>query len=93
MITYRIKREQLNLELALLRAVYEQLETVRPDGLRYTTFQLDDEVSFVELVEGGGVGRLSQLSAFVAYRTNLEDRCEEPPTLVDLHQLGYYGFR
>jgi hypothetical protein len=35
MIRYKVKRDQLERELDLLRGVYEELEATRPDGLRY----------------------------------------------------------
>ena len=46
MIRYKIKRNQLTRELELLRAVYEELEATQPVGLRYASFQLEDEVTF-----------------------------------------------
>lgn len=54
----RRPREQLERELELLRAVYDELEASQPGGVRYASFQLGDEVSFVEIAETDGPGRL-----------------------------------
>jgi hypothetical protein len=91
MIRYKVKRDQLERELELLRAIYEELEATQPDGLRYATFQLEDEVSFVEFAETDGPGRFSKLKAFRTYRTTLDERCDEPPVVTELHEVSSFG--
>ncbi len=90
MIRYKIKREQLERELELLRAVYDELEETQPDGLRYASFQLEDEVSFVEFAETDSPGRFSKLEAFRTYRAALDERCEESPVVTELHEVGAF---
>jgi hypothetical protein len=90
MIRYKVKRDQLARELELLRAVYEELEATQPGGLRYASFQLEDEVSFVELAETDGPGRFSELAAFRTYRATLEERCDESPVVAELHEVGSF---
>lgn len=69
------------------------MRTVRPDGLRYATFQLDDGVTFVAFVEmDNGPGVLGRPAAFQRYRASLDERCEEPPAMTMLHEVGSYGF-
>jgi hypothetical protein len=92
MIRYKVKRDQLERELDLLRGVYEELEATRPDGVRYASFQLEDEVSFVEFAETDRPGRFSQLEAFRVYRSELDERCEEPPVVAALDQVRSFGF-
>jgi hypothetical protein len=91
MVRYRVKRSQVQRELEMLRAVYEELEATRPAGLRYASFQLEDEVSFVEFVETDAPGRFSELEAFRAYRSTLDERCEEPPVVAELGEVGSFG--
>lgn len=92
MIRYKVKPDHLARHLELLRDVYEELESVQPDGLRYATFQLEDEVSFVDLVAGPDLPRpLPELQAFQRYRADLDERCDEPPEMTDLHQV--HSFR
>jgi hypothetical protein len=92
MIRYKVKRDQLDREPDLLRSVYEELEATRPDGLRYASFQLEDEVSFVEFAETDARGRFSQVEAFRAYRSELDERCDEPPVVAELDEVGSFGF-
>ncbi|WP_086829497.1 hypothetical protein [Allokutzneria sp. NRRL B-24872] len=88
-----IKDGQLDQVVELLRAVYAELESVRPDGLRYASFQLDDGASLMSLVElDGGPEVLHRLPAFQRYRTHLTEACAEPPVTTVLNEIGAYGF-
>ncbi|GAA3793755.1 hypothetical protein [Streptomyces chiangmaiensis] len=94
MFRCKIKPDQVEHNLKLLRAAFEEFQAVRPEGLRYATYQLDDGVTFVAFVEmAGDPGALRQLEAFQRYRSTLEERCEEPPVMTVLHEVGSYGFR
>lgn len=90
MIRYKVKLDQVERNLELERAVYEEFESVQPDNLRQATFQLDDEVSFVTFVEIDDPGKLANMPAFQRYRSTLDDRCEEPPVLTVLHEVNSY---
>jgi len=88
-----LKPDQVERNLELLRAAFEELETVKPEGLRYATFQLDDKVTFVGFVEmAGDPGALRGLAAFQRYRATLDERCAEPPVMTVLHEVGSYRF-
>lgn len=93
MIRYRVRTDQVATNEALVRAVYAQLAEVQPDGLRYATFQLADDVaSFVHLaaIDGDGPGPLPGLSAFQEFVRDVRGRCEEPPATTDLQLVGSY---
>lgn len=92
MIRYKVKPDQVDRHLELLRAVYEELESARPDGLRWATFQLADGISFIDLAAGGGQGRLSRLEAFQRFRATLDERCDEPPVMTELRAVGSFRF-
>ncbi len=93
MIRYTVTRDRVEGHLKLLRAAYEELDAIRPDGLRWATFQLDDGVRFVDFVSGDSPPRLlSQLPAFQRYRATLDERCDEPPVLTVLHEVGSFRF-
>ncbi|MES9540633.1 hypothetical protein AB0C21_09400 [Spirillospora sp. NPDC049024] len=93
MIRWKIKPEQVERELELLREVYAELRAVRPDGLRYATFRLDDEVTFMDIVElDDGPEVLRRIEAFQRYRSTLDERCDEAPAMTALHQVDCYGF-
>ncbi|SCG61310.1 hypothetical protein GA0070609_3703 [Micromonospora echinaurantiaca] len=92
LIRYRVRPEHLAEHLLLLRAVHDEVARVRPSGLRYVTFQLDDERSFVDVAMGPELpGPLPSLESFRRYRAGLEDRCEERATF-DFTVVGSYGF-
>jgi quinol monooxygenase YgiN len=93
MIRCKVKPDEVARNLESLHAVYGELESVRPDGLRYATFQLEDEVTFVAFVEmEDGPGVLQHLEAFQRYRATLDERCDEPPVTTMLHEVGSYRF-
>ncbi len=92
-IRYRVKPEHLEEHLRLLRSVYEELDSTDPDGLRWATFQLQDEASFIDLVMGPDLPQpLPQLGTFQAYRAGLDHRCEEPPVYRELNEVGSFHF-
>jgi quinol monooxygenase YgiN len=94
MIRCKVKPDQVERNLELLQAVYEEMRSVRPGGLRYVTFQLEDRVTFVAFAEmGDGPAVLGQLEAFQRYRATLDERCDEPPVMTMLHEVGSYAFR
>lgn len=95
MIRYKLKPDQVELNLTLLSAAYKEMNATRPPGLKHVSYQLDDKVTFVDFVEteGHGAGPLAGLPAFAAFRATLDARCLEPPVLVELHDAGSYdGF-
>jgi hypothetical protein len=89
----KIKLGEVEGVLESLRAVYDELASVQPDGLRYASFQLDDKVTFVSFVElRDGPEMLQQLPAFQRFRTCLDQVCDEPPVATVLHEIGAYRF-
>ena len=91
MVRYRVKRDRVEENEELVRAVYEELGRTRPEGLRYATFKLEDGVSFVHLAETeDGDNPLSQLTAFREFQNEIADRCDEPPVVTKLDRVGSY---
>ena len=91
MVRYRVKRDRVEENEELVRAVYEELGRTRPEGLRYATFKLEDGVSFVHLAETeDGDNPLSQLTAFREFQTEIADRCDEPPVVTKLDRVGSF---
>jgi hypothetical protein len=93
MVRYRVKAERAAENEALVRDVYGELHRTEPDGLRYTTFRLDDGVSFVHLAETeDGRSPLSDVAAFARFQEGIADRCDEPPVVTELQTIGAYRF-
>lgn len=95
MVRYKVKPDRAAENEALVRAVYEELERTEPAGIRYATFKLDDGVSFVHLASDetdDGQNPLSKLKAFREFQDGIGDRCEDPPIVTELHEIGSFGF-
>lgn len=91
LIRYRVKPDQLERNLQLLRAVYAELEVIRPAGLRWATYQLEDQLTFLDIAGGTAPPQLlSSLPAFRNFRSTLEERCDELPVMTELHEIGSY---
>jgi hypothetical protein len=92
LIRYKVKPDQVERNLELVRGVYEELAETQPDGLRYATFQLEDGVTFlhVAFVENER-SPLPELEAFRRFQADIRERCEEPPVVTDFNEVGSFG--
>jgi hypothetical protein len=92
MVRYKVRPERAADNESLVKAVYEQLNRERPGELHYATFKLPDGVSFMHVVvETDQPGRiLNEVSAFKAFVTDIESRCDEPPVVTELTLVGSY---
>lgn len=94
MIRYRIKPEMVEENEQLVRAVYAELQAVKPAGLRYHTHKLPDGVSFVHVAmydEGVDESPLPKLAAFKAFTADIKARCDELPATQELQPVGYFS--
>ena len=89
MVRYRVKAGREAENEALVRAVYEELASVEPEGFRYATFRFDDR-SFVHfaLIDEDGPGPLPGLAAFKAFTRDIDERCDEPAVVTRPAQGG-----
>ena len=94
MIRYKVKPECAQENEQLIRAVYEELQSTAPAGLRYATFRMDDGVSFVHIAsnETDGPSPLLEVAAFQRFQQDVSQRCVEPPASVELHEIGSFRF-
>ena len=90
MVRYRVKADRVEENEALVRAVYEELQETRPEGLRYRTVKCDDGVTFVHLATTIDDGQLREVAAFRRFRDGLDDRCEAPPQRTVVTEIGAY---
>jgi hypothetical protein len=90
-IRYTTKPECADENERLVRAVYEELATDKPEGFRYATFRLDDGVSFIHLaVLDGEVNPLNTSAAFARFQEAVQDRVAEGPVPADARVVGSY---
>jgi hypothetical protein len=90
LVRYKVKPDQVEANEKLVRAVYAELARTAPDGLRYGTFKLDDGVTFIHLAEHGPENPLRHVEAFQRFQQGIRERCDEPPVVAELHEIGSY---
>jgi quinol monooxygenase YgiN len=94
MVRYKVKPEQVARNEELVRAVYEELRRVAPETLRYATFKLPDGVTFIHLadMDDAAENPLTGLDAFQAFQAGVRERCDEPPVVSELSEVGSFGW-
>jgi hypothetical protein len=91
MVRYKVKPDRIEENEALVRAVYEELHRTEPFGLRYATFRQDDGVSFVHVAQAEeGANPLAEVEAFARFQEDISERCDEPPVVTVLYEVGSY---
>jgi hypothetical protein len=91
MVRYKVKAGQEQRNENLVRAVYDELHRRQPDGIRYATFKLDDDLTFVHVAETDpDHNPLTDLRAFNEFLEGIADRCDEPPATTELHEIGSF---
>jgi hypothetical protein len=91
LIRYRLKPEHVERNEELVRAVYEELHRAGPSGFRYTTFKLEDGVSFIHISESEGEeSPMAGLASAREFQRGIAERCEEQPVLTELTEVGSY---
>jgi hypothetical protein len=93
MVRYKTSEGHANANEALVRAVFDELRSRAPVGLRYASYRLADGVTFVHIatLETPDENPLVVLPSFKAFQKELKDRCVEPPVVTELSVVGSYG--
>jgi len=94
MVRYRVKPEMAEENERLVRAVYAELQALKPAGLRYQTHRLPDGVSFVHVAvyaDGVAESPLPQLASFKAFTADIKARCDEQPATQELQPIGSFS--
>ncbi len=90
-IRYKVKPDRVSENEKLVRAVYEELHQASPAGFMYATFRLEDGQTFVHLAShDDGSNPLSGIVAFGRFQEDIAGRCEEPPQVTEMHEIGSY---
>jgi hypothetical protein len=95
LVRYRVKPDRADENQALIEKVFEQLKAERPAGLRYASFRLEDDVTFVHIASidtADGINPLPELEAFKAFTQDIAERCDEPPVAMGMAEIGSYRF-
>jgi hypothetical protein len=92
MVRYRVEAGREAENEALVRAVYEELASVRPEGFRYATFRFDERSFMHVAFSEGDSAPLPGLAAFKEFTRDIAERCDEPPVVMELQEVGSYRF-
>jgi hypothetical protein len=94
MVRYKLKADRVEENKQLVKAVFEELNKNKPEGLRYASFGLPDGVSFIHIASvetEDGKNPLSMTETFPLFTKDIKERCEEPPVALDLTEIGTYN--
>lgn len=93
LLRYKTKPQHAAENERLVRAVFDEIHRAQPEGIRYSTFLLDDGLTFINIVAtetSSGLAPLGQLPAYQRIQHGKYDRFDEPPQVTELHELGTY---
>jgi hypothetical protein len=91
LVRYKTTSEHVAANEAAIHAVFDQLRSRAPTGLRYTSFQADDS-TFVHIATvTGPENPLLTLPAFVAFQKQLEGHFVERPVVTELSAVDSYA--
>lgn len=92
-VRYKVKADHAEENREYIRKVFGELDTAKPDGLRYVSFNLDDGLSFVHIAvveTDDGKNPLPDTKSFQDFVSGIKDRCEEPPVATKADIVGSY---
>jgi len=89
-VRYRTRPDAADENERLVRAVFDELASTRPEGLRYSVFRLDGGTFVHVAVIEGDTNPLDTVQAFQAFASGVGGRCEEGPSPLAGHTVGSY---
>jgi hypothetical protein len=91
MVRYRVKAGEAAHNEELVRDVHDELHAGGPAGIRYATFKLDDGLTFIHVAATrDGQNPLATVAAFQRFQDRIGERCQEPPVVSELTEVGSY---
>jgi hypothetical protein len=92
-VRYRVKPDRVEENEQLVRDVYDELSRATPAGFHYGTFKLEDGVTFVHVAaQEGEQNPLADVAAFGRFQESIRDRCDEPPVVTQMDEVGSFRF-
>lgn len=92
-IRYKTKPESADENQRLVEAVYAELATRDPGGMRYATLRLADGVTFIHIFmtdSDDTPNTMGDIAAFVEFQRELAQRCVEQPAAQAATVVGSY---
>jgi len=92
-VQYRVKPACVSEHETLIHAVFDELSAKAPTGIAYGAFKRADGVSFVHIAfVSADENPLEAIAAFKAFGARIRERCEVPPEVSELTEVGVFGF-
>jgi hypothetical protein len=93
LVRYKTSQASAEENVARVSAVFEELRSRKPEGIRYATYRLADGVSFLHIatVEAEDHNPLLALPSFQAFQQGIQQRCVEMPVVTAVSVVGAYG--
>jgi hypothetical protein len=95
MVQYKVKADRADDNQRLVEAVFAALHEAAPADFRYASFKGEDGVSFTHIVSmesADGSNPLEEIDAFEAFTEAIGERCDVPPQVTPLTEVGAYNF-
>lgn len=92
-VRYKIKPDRGDENENLIKVVFAELAQTRPEGVSYSSYRLEDGLTFVHhaiVSTSDGSNPLAQLDSFKAFVRELKERCDEPPLPMSANEIGSY---
>ena len=90
LVRYRTKPELADENQRLIEAVFQELGTKTPDGMRYLALRLGDD-TFVHFATADGESSgLTSIEAFRAFQSGVKQRSLELPQVSEATIIGDY---
>jgi hypothetical protein len=90
-VRYRARPDRTDENQRLSEAVFRELDRQAPQGIAYSVFRLEDGTFIHVAAVEDGAQPVSSLTAFQAFRRDINERCIEPPLVVPATLVGHYG--
>jgi hypothetical protein len=91
LISYTTKPDMADKNAGLIAAVFDELKSVQPEGIRYLSMRLGDSfMHFVETEADDGTSALTNLPSFKEFQSRIRERITEPPLFRDVAIVGNY---
>lgn len=90
LVRYRTKPEAVRENERLIKAVFEELRTRSPAGVRYVALRVGEQ-DFIHLVSvDDGAESVTTLENFRAFQSGIRERCLEAPQAAEATVVGNY---
>jgi hypothetical protein len=94
MVRYTTRDDKIAENEALIQAVFDELRSLAPAGIRYEAFRLADGAGFVHIATidtEDGSNPLPALDSFKRFSEGIEERCAVAPAASALIAVDRYG--